>query len=106
MHPGNSSATGPAFQEYECGWCHRQGHKDGQSFAHYVDYITANVLTYAKTKASIDQIRQIGNDANHDITFVTQPDAEKAMRIITYLLDTLYAFPQAHAPPAKAAPTT
>src|SRR6266850_2016071 len=77
-----------------------QGDTDGQSFAHYVDYITTQVLTYPKAKASIDQIRQIGNDANHDVTFVTKPDAEKAMRIITYLLDALYAFPEAHAAPA------
>ena len=60
-----------------------------------MDYITNKVLTYPKAKASIDQIRQIGNDANHDITFVEKVDAERAMRIITYLLDALYAFPQA-----------
>src|SRR5205807_8779544 len=64
-----------------------QGDADGQSFAHYVDYITNTVLTYPKAKASIDQIRQVGNDANHDITFVEKADAEKAMRTITYLLD-------------------
>jgi len=79
-----------------------QGDSDGQSFKHYVDYIVDTVLTYPKARTSIQEIRDVGNDANHDIAFVSKADAEKALRIMTYLLDALYAFPQAHAPPATA----
>jgi hypothetical protein len=81
-----------------------QGDKDGESFVHYVDYITNTVLAYPKAKAAINQIRTIGNDANHVVTFVTEPEAETAMKIITYMLDTLYAFPEAHTVPPGTSP--
>jgi hypothetical protein len=68
---------------------------DGLRFVEYVDYITNSVLTFPAAKASIDKIRDIGNDANHKIQFINQPDAARAMKIVTYLLNTIYSLPTA-----------
>ncbi len=68
--------------------------KDGLPFTEYVDYIVDTAIPFPRAKTAIDSIRTIGNDANHKVTFVTQTDAERAMRIVTYTLDTLYTLPQ------------
>jgi hypothetical protein len=59
----------------------------------YVTYITNTVLTFPKAKDSIDKIRDIGNDANHDVAFVAPDDARRAMQIVTYMLNTIYSLP-------------
>lgn len=74
--------------------CH-EGDNDGKRFVEYVDYITNTVLTFPKARESIDRIRGIGNDANHDVAFVSSDDARRAMQIVTYLLNTLYSLPSA-----------
>lgn len=73
----------------------REGDADGRTFQQYVDYIVGTVLTYPKAKTAIDQIRKIGNDANHNIAFVSQADAKRAMEILTYMLNTIYSLPSA-----------
>lgn len=74
--------------------CH-EGDADGKTFAQYVDFVTGTVLTFPRAKASLDAIRSIGNDANHNVAFVNQADAERAMKIVTYMLDTIYSLPTA-----------
>jgi hypothetical protein len=74
--------------------CH-EGDDDGKNFGPYVDYITGKVLTYPRAKAAIDAIRTIGNDANHQLQFVTEDDAKRSMQIVTYMLDAIYSFPAA-----------
>jgi hypothetical protein len=73
----------------------QEGDTDGKQFVTYVDYITNTVLTFPKAKTAIDAIRTIGNDANHDVKFVSQADARRAMEIVTYLLNTVYSLPAA-----------
>jgi hypothetical protein len=72
--------------------CH-EGDTDGKKFAQYVDFITNTVLTYPKAKTAIDKIRDIANEANHKIDFVTPADATKAMQIVTYMLNAIYSLP-------------
>ncbi len=74
--------------------CH-EGDKDGETFGHYVDFITKNVLNFERAKASIDAIRKIGNDGNHKIEFVNKEDAKRALNIVQYLLNTIYSLPKA-----------
>lgn len=73
----------------------REGAKEGESFAFYVDYIIANVFPLPKAKSTIDAIRQIGNEANHKVAFVTRDDAKRALKIINYLLTSIYSLPDA-----------
>ena len=54
----------------------KEGDTDGKKFFEYVDYIVKNVVPISSAKTSIDKIRTIGNDANHDITFVSEQDAK------------------------------
>jgi hypothetical protein len=74
--------------------CH-EGDADGKAFAQYVDYITGTVLTFPKAKDAIDKIRNIGNDANHKVRFVSRDDAKRALSIVTYMLTTIYSLPSA-----------
>ena len=74
--------------------CH-EGEDDGKSFVAYVEFITNQVLTFPKAKPAINAIRSIGNDANHEVQFVSRDDAHRAMKIVTYLLNTIYSFPSA-----------
>lgn len=75
----------------ECA-CH-EGDKEGRAFTDYVDFIIEKVLTMPKAKATIEAIRTIGNEANHKVQFVAEPDAKKAMDIATYLLRSVYSIP-------------
>ena len=68
---------------------------EGQSFKYYVDYIANNILTNVDAKPPIAAIRDIGNDANHKVTFVNQADAERAMKIVQLMLSYIYSFPKA-----------
>jgi hypothetical protein len=80
--------------------CHEQSNagvavKEGESFSYYVDYLASSVLNFPAAKTPIDAIRKIGNDANHHVQMVSQPDAERSMKIVHRMLDTIYAFPNA-----------
>lgn len=70
-----------------------KGDTDGKHFGPYVDYITQQVLTYPAAKSAIDAIRTIGNEANHNVQIVNEPDATRAMKIVTYMLNTIYSLP-------------
>ena len=73
----------------------REGAAEGKAFAEYVDYIVTEVLPMQRAKASIDAIRKIGNEANHDVAFVEKDDAGRALSIATYLLNAVYSLPVA-----------
>lgn len=73
----------------------REGAKEGGTFKGYVEYITTSVLPFPRAAAAISKIKDIGNDANHDLEFVTHDDAKTALGIVTYLLNTIYSFPTA-----------
>jgi hypothetical protein len=74
--------------------CH-EGDVDGKKFTEYVDFITGTVLTFPRAKTAIDSIRSIGNEANHELRFVNDDEAKRAMMIVKYMLDTIYSFPAA-----------
>lgn len=71
---------------------HLEDASPNESFKYYVDYLAGEVLTFPRATKAIDRIRDIGNAANHEPDLVEKPDAEDAMRITKYLLDSLYAF--------------
>lgn len=73
----------------------QEGATDGKNFTEYVTHITDTVLTFPKAKDAIDKIRTIGNEANHTIRFVTREDAKRALSIVTYMLNAIYALPNA-----------
>jgi len=74
------------------------GATEGQNFFQYVEHIWKNVLTFPGAKHSIDAIRVIGNDATHDVSFVSGESARLSLKIVTYMLNTIYSLPEAHKP--------
>jgi len=74
--------------------CH-EGDDDDKKFVQYVDYITNSVLTFPKAKTAIGRLKDIGNEANHNLAFVSADDAKRAMQIVTYMLNTIYSLPAA-----------
>jgi hypothetical protein len=72
-----------------------QGDTPDRKFFQYVDYITDEVIKMPKVKPVIEKIKTIGNEANHEIHFVTPQDAARCLSIITYMLNTIYSLPSA-----------
>jgi len=73
----------------------KHGDDEGKTFKEYVEFIIRNVVPIPTAKQSIDAIRQIGNEANHDVAFVNEPDARRAMGIVRYVLNAAYSLPSA-----------
>lgn len=71
---------------------HEQGADEDQSFLDYVNYLADEALTFPQAKTAIDRIRDIGNDANHEVDFVETEEAKEALQITHYLLEALYGF--------------
>ncbi len=74
--------------------CH-EGDEEGKKFVQYVDFITDRVLVFPRAKDAIKRIKDIGNDANHEVCFVSREDAERALSIVRYMLTTVYSLPSA-----------
>lgn len=72
-----------------------QGADEDNNFAGFVDYIANSVLSFPRAKNAIDRIRTIGNEANHEVQFVSSEYASEALEITHYLLETLYGLPAA-----------
>jgi hypothetical protein len=68
-----------------------KGAEDGKTFAIYVDYIIAHIA-YPDAKPALDKLRTIGNEANHHVEFVNQANANRALVIVTHMLDMIYSF--------------
>ncbi len=69
--------------------------REGETFVFYINYILDNVLTFPAARTALVAIKDIGNDANHKITFVTAEEAGRALRIVTYMLHAIYSLPTA-----------
>jgi len=70
-----------------------QGAKEGESFLAYVKYLVDNHLVPPNTEPWVDEIRQIGNDANHEIFDIGDTEAKAAVDFVGMLLKLLYEFP-------------
>lgn len=64
-----------------------------QSYAHYVNYLEAKGYVPPDGKQWVDRIRDLGNDANHDLPRSTQEDALDALEFTGQLLKFVYELP-------------
>lgn len=71
-----------------------QGAKAGESFKAYVDGFEASGLVTAGMKDWVDEIRELGNDANHEIALMSKEDAETLLNFVVMLLKIAYEFPE------------
>lgn len=70
-----------------------QGAPTGERFVAYVDYLVANNLVPPNTKDWVDEIRQVGNDANHEIFDINPNEAKATIEFVAMLLRLLYEYP-------------
>lgn len=69
------------------------GAKSGQTFQSYVDYLENNHFTPPNSKSWVDKIRQLGNEANHEIVIMGQTEAKDILKFIEGILRFKYEFP-------------
>lgn len=70
-----------------------QGAKEGLTFAQYVDLLAKTGFVPPNGKDWVDQIRERGNDATHEIALMQRSDAEEIIGFVEMLLKFIYEFP-------------
>jgi len=70
-----------------------EGAPPNKNFVEYVDYLETNGYIPVKAKSWVDQIRQKGNQATHEIKLVSQGEAQEAISFTEMLLKNVYEFP-------------
>ncbi len=69
------------------------GADPNKSFISYVEYLADKGYVPPNGKGWVDHIRKKGNEANHEIRLMTQPDAEELISFAEMLLKFIYEFP-------------
>jgi len=72
-----------------------EGAQPGQTFIHYIEYLSDNHYVPPKAKGWVDHIRQKGNEANHEIVTMSEDDAKDLIKFSEMLLKIIYEFPSA-----------
>lgn len=65
---------------------------EGKSFAEYVTYLNDNHYTPPNSETWVDHIRQVGNEANHEINIGKKEDAKELLIFIEMLLKFIFEF--------------
>ena len=70
-----------------------QDANEGQKFIEYVNYLAKKGFVPPNGIEWVDHIRKKGNEANHEIVFMTSEDAMDLINFIEMLLKFIYEFP-------------
>ena len=85
----------------------KAGAQVGRRFVQYVDDLESAGYIIAGLKPVVDQVRQRGNVANHELPSSTEQDSLTTIKITEHLLEAIYELPGlAPAQPPVAAPMT
>jgi len=68
----------------------QHGAEENLKFIEYVDYLSENGWVPPNGKKWVDQIRQKGNDANHELHVMNKEDAEQVLKFLSMLLKFMY----------------
>jgi hypothetical protein len=71
-----------------------KGAPEGGSFLSYVNYLADNGYVPPDAREWIDEIRENGNDANHEIDLITDEEAEIMVDFTSMLLRVTYEYPE------------
>jgi hypothetical protein len=71
-----------------------KGAPAGGTFKSYVEHLEQQGIVSADMKDWVDEIRELGNDANHELTHMTSDEAEAILTFVTMLLKLVYEFPE------------
>jgi hypothetical protein len=69
------------------------GAKGGEPFIAYVQFLADQHYVPPGARGWVDHIRKKGNEANHEITLMTQDDAQELLAFVQMLLKVIYEFP-------------
>lgn len=67
-----------------------EGAKEGDSFAHYVDYLCDSGFVHRRQQVQAKKIQRLGNDANHKIESRTYADALELLNLVQLILINNY----------------
>jgi len=70
-----------------------KGASEGESFVYYIDFLLRNNYITPDIKDCIDHIRELGNQAAHEIKLMTRQDAELLIRFTEHLLRHIFELP-------------
>lgn len=70
-----------------------QGADEGKSFVYYVDYLASEGYVPPGGKNWVDHIRNLGNEASHEIVLMSKDDATRLLIFTEMLLRFIYEFP-------------
>jgi hypothetical protein len=71
----------------------QHGATAGESFVDYVSYLEANGFVPPNGRVWVDQVRQKGNEATHEIRLMNEKEAKQLITFVEMLLRFLYEFP-------------
>lgn len=69
------------------------GAKEGKSFTFYIDYLEENQFITQQGNSWVDQIRKLGNQANHKIEQISKDEAELILVFTMNFLKVNYEMP-------------
>lgn len=69
-----------------------EGAKENLKFIQYVDFLSENGIVHKKSKKKAESVKNLGNDANHEIETRTQEEAQNCLEFIELLLMANYEF--------------
>jgi hypothetical protein len=70
-----------------------KGAPENENFVAYVNYLASKGYVPPDAREWIDEIREHGNDANHDIDLITKGEAENMVDFTAMLLRVIYEYP-------------
>ncbi len=66
----------------------------GESFLSYVEFLSTENYIPRDAKGWVDEIREIGNEANHEIVIMTENQAKDLLSFVSMLMKLVYEFPK------------
>lgn len=69
------------------------GAKEGENFAYYVKFFDEQHFISPRSHGWVDEIRKIGNKANHELDVNTKEEAEKDLIFCEMILKSNYEYP-------------
>ena len=70
-----------------------KGADENKAFAYYVDWMDESEWNTTGLKLGLAQIKDKGNEANHEIKEVSREDVEEIFELLTMFLRLVYEFP-------------
>lgn len=93
---GNFTAATMVGRKLLMNVAHTKGAAEGQSFQAYVTHLVDHHIVTPDMEPWVDEIRKIGNIANHEIAPIERDEAEQLVTFVSMLLRVAYEYPGKH----------